>query len=90
MEKVDFCGGKELILGQDGSLAVDHEHDSEFVSTRLDAPGAALPGDPQCKPQAKQEAGEMKRGHDAKLASLFSKTEIMVFRFYQNGRLSQK
>ena len=35
-------------------------------------------------------AGEMERSHDARLASLFSETEIMVLRFYQNGRLPER
>ena len=48
-------------MWQDVSLAVDHEHAFEFVSTILDAPGARVtlsqvpkPSDPQCRPQAQQ------------------------------------
>ena len=41
-------------------------------------------------PQAKRKAVKMERSHDARLASLFSKTEIMVLAIYQNGHLSQR
>ena len=74
-------------MWQDVLLAVDHEHASEFVSTILDAPGAAKPSDPLCQAQAKQKAGKRKSSQDARL--LFSKTKVMVSRFYQNGLLSQ-
>ena len=87
-------------MWQDVCLAVNHDacSASEFVSTVLDAPGAAKPSDPPCQPQGKRKAAEMERSHHANLershyanlACLFSKTKVMVLRFYQNGRLSQK
>ena len=79
-ERLNGCADHQM--WQDVRLAVDHEHASEFVSTILDAPGAPQPSDPQCQPRARRKASEMERSHDARLASLFSKTEIMVLRFY--------
>ena len=53
-------------MWQDVLLAVDHEHASEFVSTILDAPGAAKPSDPLCQAQAKQKAGKRESSQDAR------------------------
>ena len=63
-------------MWQNVRLAFDYEHASESFSTILDAPGAQAPKpcDPQCQPQAQRKAGEIERSHDARLASLFSKT----------------
>ena len=77
-------------MWQDVLLAVDHEHASEFVSTLLDDPDAPQSGDPPCKPNAKRKASETERSHNKRLASLFSRTEVTVLRFYQIGRLSQR
>ena len=77
-------------MWQDVRLAADYDHASEFVSNILDDPLAPKPSDPQCQPQPRRKAGAMATSHNATLASLLSKTEIMVLNIYQNGRLSQR
>ena len=72
------------------SLEVDHEHASEFVSTVPDDQDAPQSSDPLCQPNAKRKESETERRRDKKLASLLSKTEVMVLRFYQIGRFSQR
>lgn len=77
-------------MWQDVRLAVDHEHASEFISNLLDDADAPKSNDPPCLPQPKRKAGALEISHDARLATLLSKTEIMILRYYQNGRLSQR
>ena len=48
-------------MWQDGSLAVDHENATEFVTTILNALGAPNPSNPPCPPQAKREDRRMER-----------------------------
>ena len=72
------------------SLAFDHEHASEFVSTVLDDQDAPQSSYPLCQPNAKRKASETKRRHDKRLSSLLSKTEVKVLRFDQIGRFSQR
>ena len=72
-------------MWQDVLSAIDHQHASEFVQLycRLFVlPNQATHHARHCQPQANWESGEMERSHDARLVSLFSKTEIMVLRFY--------
>ena len=56
------------------------------------SPGAPKPSNPPCKPQAKRKAGENARWKEATMQGwllCFPKTEITVFRFYDDGHLSQ-
>ena len=52
-----------------------------YTGRSCQPPGAPQPSDPLCKPQAKRKASKMERSHDARLASLFSKTQITVLGF---------
>jgi hypothetical protein len=56
----------------------------------LDDSGAQKPDVPQGQPQYKRKADATDRSQDAILAALFSKTEVMILRFYQDRRLSQR
>ena len=47
-------------MWQDVSLAVDHEHASELVSTILDVPGAPKSSNLPCQPQAKRKQAKWK------------------------------
>ena len=68
-------------MWQDVCSAIDYDHASEFVSNILDDPLAPKPSDPQCQPQPRRKEGAMETSHDAMLASLLSKTEIMFLSF---------
>ena len=76
MNVVNGCAVRDHQMLQDVCFTSEYEHASEFVLTVLDVPGAqaSKSRDPQCQPQAQLKAGEMERSHNARLASLFSKT----------------
>ena len=77
-------------MWQDVRLAVDYENAHDFVSNLLGDAAAPKPSDPLCQPQPKRKSGAMDSSHDARLAAVLSATEIMILRYYQNGRLSQR
>ena len=74
----------------DISLAVDPERTSEFVETYIENPSALTAKDPARWPASVRNADDSERRRGEELASMLSKTEIMVLNFYQVGCLSQR
>ena len=74
----------------DISLAVDPERTSEFVETYIENPSALTAKDLARWPASVRNADDSERRRGEELASMLSKTEIMVLNFYQVGCLSQR
>ena len=69
-------------MWQDVLLAFDYEHASEFCFNYTGRSWCSPTKRPTVPATSKAEGKQNGRSHDARLASLFSKTEIMVLRFY--------